>query len=91
MEYLARFLGLISHLLLLRTVGLRKSAGKWIAEPQDIYDALAEHINKAQVQIEDLFWLQDEKLSFGCMVIVTQESERTSFTVPDLMFYVNIC
>ena len=46
----------------LRTIAIRKSAGKFIAEPQEVYDAMSDLLKHKQVSIEDLFWLEDEHL-----------------------------
>lgn len=46
-----------------RTVAVRKSSGHFVAEPQTIYDRLCSGLGDRQVGIEDLFWLEDEKLS----------------------------
>ena len=47
-----------------RTLALRKDAGRWIADPQAIYDFLSEMLQEdgKQVSIPELFWLTDEKL-----------------------------
>ena len=48
-----------------RTIGLRKEVGRFIAEPQDIYNSLSDLLTEKQVSIADLFWLEDEAL---CLV-----------------------
>lgn len=44
------------------TIGLRKEVGRFIAEPQDIYNSLSDLLTEKQVSIADLFWLEDEAL-----------------------------
>ena len=50
-----------------RTIALRKDAGRWIADPQSVYDSLSEALQQdgKQVSIPDLYWLKDELLSLA--------------------------
>ena len=47
---------------LLRTLALNKSMGRWIANPQDVYDKMRDELNKVQVTINDIYWVTDEKM-----------------------------
>ena len=40
-----------------RTLGLHKGAGRWIDDPQRIYDVMRDMLNQKQVGIEEAFWM----------------------------------
>lgn len=48
-----------------RTLCLRRDAGRWIANPQDVYDAIRNELKQCQVPIPELFWCNDEKEHLG--------------------------
>ena len=44
-----------------RTVALRKDAGRWISNPQDVYDEMRALLSAWQVGIKETFFLEEEK------------------------------
>lgn len=43
-----------------RVIAVRSDCGKFIADPQDVYDRLCAPLKKRQVNIPELFWVTDE-------------------------------
>ena len=48
----------------LRIIALRKSAGRFLDEPNNVYMKMREVVNKRQTTINDLFLCKDEATSF---------------------------
>ena len=44
-----------------RTLALRRSAGRWVGDPQDVCDGMATVLRKQQVGIMETFWKTDEE------------------------------
>ena len=68
-----------------RTLVLRKSVGRFVAEPQDIYDRLSSLLSGTQVGIEELFWLVDESLYRGCFYAPVCLVPKEPHTVPKIL------
>ena len=45
----------------LRVVAVRKDSGRFLANPQEVYDMLAADLKTKQVPIPNLFWAEDEE------------------------------
>lgn len=39
-----------------RTLAIRRDVGRWIGEPQHIYDRIADEFYEQQVKIDELWW-----------------------------------
>ena len=68
--------------ILLRIIAVRRDSGRFVAEPQQIYDRMRAELLQKQVPIEELFWCEDEDMFLGhcswlCWYILSEVSIRS--------------
>lgn len=63
----------------LRTLAVRRDAGRWICDPQELYDFVVSKLQDRQVGIEELFWLMDEKLPPACIWRISRAAAASRF------------
>eukprot|EP00435_Cladocopium_sp_Y103_P033811 s1426_g8.t1 len=59
-----------------RTLALRRDSGRWLCDPQEAYDFICDALRGKQLSLENLFWLEDEKLLLLCMSLSTCQMSR---------------
>ena len=63
----------------LRIIALRKSAGRFLDEPNNVYMKMREVVNKRQTTINDLFFCKDEATSFVVNLMLCVISKKHSY------------